>query len=265
LFHPLAIHEIIRRAIENDLYTEKNVFFHNERWHCFDAHSDVSAENHQDLLQNLNQKLSDLKTQIKSASHILITYGTAWVYREKASQKIVANCHKIPQSQFEKELLPVASIEKAIQETVALIRHVNPKANIIFTISPVRHLKDGFVENQRSKSHLIAAIHQIINYQLSIVNYFPSYEIMMDELRDYRFYAEDLLHPNDTAIQYIWEQFVFSSISSECLPLMEEIGNIQKALAHKPFNPDSESHRKFLLQLEQKITKIQQQLPQITF
>lgn len=265
LFHPLAIQEIIRRAIQEEFFTERDVFFHNERWHCFDCHSDASNINKARLLQNLNQNLTDFKQQIESGTHILITYGTAWVYREKTSQKIVANCHKVPQAQFERELLKATIIRDTIQETIAVILSVNPKAKITFTVSPVRHLKDGFIENQQSKSNLIIGIHEAINQQSSTTNYFPSYEIMMDELRDYRFYAEDMIHPNQTAIDYIWERFAATSIADENIPIMEEVSNIQKALAHKPFNPDSDSHQKFLLKLAQSIARLQKKHPNIIF
>lgn len=265
LFHPLAIREVIRRAIEEDFYRESDLFFHNERWHCFDVHSDLSNSNKEDLLQNLNQSLSDLKSQIKASSHILITFGTAWVYKEKASQKIVANCHKVPQAKFEKELLSAGQIEAAILDAINLIRNINPNANVVLTVSPVRHLKDGFVENQRSKANLITGIHQTINHQPSAISYFPSYEIMMDELRDYRFYAEDMIHPNQTAIDYIWERFVTTSIADENIPIMEEVGSIQKALAHKPFHPESESHQNFELQLRQRIFRLQEKYQTIIF
>jgi lysophospholipase L1-like esterase len=277
LFHPLAIQEVILRAIQQDFFIENDVFFHNERWHCFDTHSDLSHSNKEDLLQNLNQNLTILKSQIQSASHLLITFGTAWVYREKVSQKIVANCHKVPQSQFEKELLSATAIQKSLENTIAIIRSVNPNANIVFTISPVRHLIDGFIENQQSKANLIIGIHQTIKQHhshyalyptpdtLHPITYFPSYEIMMDELRDYRFYAEDMIHPNQTAIDYIWERFVATTITEESIPIMEEVTNIQKALAHKPFNPDSQSHQKFLLQLNLRMAQLQKKLPNITF
>lgn len=265
LFHPLAIYQSIRRAIQEDFFTESDLFFHNERWHCFEVHSDLSAIGKDDLLKNLNQKVADFKLQIESATHFLITYGTAWVYREKATRNIVANCHKIPQSQFEKELLTATTIQKSIQETIALIQTVNPKATITFTVSPVRHLKDGFIENQQSKANLIIGIHNAINQQPPTANYFPSYEIMMDELRDYRFYAEDLLHPNATAIAYIWEQFVSRSIAVESLPIMEEVATIQKGLAHRPFHADSVSHQKFVTKLQLRIVELQAQFPTMTF
>lgn len=265
LFHPIAIHTIIRRAVEEDFFAESELFFHNERWHCFDAHSDLSSVNKEELLQNLNQNLSFLKSKIESASHILITCGTAWVYKEKTSQKIVGNCHKVPQAQFEKELLSATKIEAAISDTISLLRKVNPNLNVVFTISPVRHLKDGFIENQQSKASLIIGVHQAIHQQPTTTSYFPSYEIMMDELRDYRFYAQDMIHPNQTAIDYIWERFAETSISAAILPIMDEVESVQKALAHKPFNPNSESHQKFMLQLNQRILRLQEKNPNITF
>ena len=265
LFHPLAIHEVVRRAVEEDFFKESELFFHNERWHCFDVHSDLSQSNKEDLLLHLNQSLSALQSQIKTASHLLITYGTAWVYRDKTSHKIVANCHKVPQAQFEKQLLPAAQIEAAIADTVNLLLAVNPNLNIVLTVSPVRHLKDGFVQNQQSKANLIIGIHQTINGQPSTINYFPSYEIMMDELRDYRFYAADMIHPNQTAIDYIWERFVESNISVNSIQIMNEVDSIQKGLLHRPFHSDSKSHQKFLMQLNQRITQLQEKLPDITF
>lgn len=265
LFHPIAIHTIIRRAVEEDFFAESELFFHNERWHCFDAHSDLSSVNKEELLQNLNQNLSFLKSKIESASHMLITLGTAWVYKEKTSQKIVGNCHKVPQAQFEKELLSATQIEAAISDTISLLHRVNPNLNVVLTISPVRHLKDGFIENQQSKANLIIGVHQAIHQQPTTTSYFPSYEIMMDELRDYRFYAQDMIHPNQTAIDYIWERFAETSISAAILPIMDEVESVQKALAHKPFNPNSESHQKFMLQLNQRILRLQQKNPNITF
>ena len=225
----------------------------------------MSHPNKAILLQNLNSKLLETQQQISEASHVILTYGTSWVYRHKASQKIVANCHKVPQNDFEKVLLSTTQIQEAIQATLALIQAVNPTANIIFTISPVRHLKDGFVENQVSKAHLISAVYPIVNSNTTNLSYFPSYEIQMDELRDYRFYAEDLLHPSTTAIAYIWERFVAAWVSETAIPIMQEVQQIQKGLQHRPFQPNSESHQYFLKQLHHKIAVLQEQYPSIAF
>jgi len=261
LFHPLAIEKLIDFAVSGKQFTDKDVFFHNERWHCFDAHSDLSNSSKEDLIANLNAITTSLKLQLQSASHIIITYGTSWVYRNLESNTIVANCHKVPQAAFSKEILSVETIEKSIQNTLDLIQKINPNVNFIFTVSPVRHLKDGFVENQLSKAHLITAIHQILQSAI----YFPSYEIMMDELRDYRFYAEDMIHPNSVAIDYIWQRFSETCISEESHLIMKEVETIQKGLAHRPFNLNSESHQQFLSKLNDKMVKLQKQFPQIQF
>ena len=264
LFHPLAIAKFIDFVVSEKQFTEEDVFFHNERWHCFDAHSDLSNINQESLIANLNSIVKSTKSQLQEASHIIITYGTSWIYRNVTTNKIVANCHKVPQKEFKKEILSIESIEKSIQNTIALLQKINPNANIIFTVSPVRHLKDGFVENQVSKAHLISAIYQILeskNCKLKSAIYFPSYEIMMDELRDYRFYNEDMIHPNQVAIDYIWQRFSETTISEESHSIMKEVETIQKGLQHRPFNPISDSHKQFLLKLQDKMLKFPKQFP----
>lgn len=253
LFHPLAIEKFIRFAVSQKEFTAADIFFHNERWHCFDAHSDLSDQDAEALLKNLNRITRLSHQQITEASHIIITYGTSWVYRNTENDAIVANCHKVPQKQFSKELLSIEGIQDSIKNTVGLIQKINPNCRFIFTVSPVRHIKDGFVENQLSKAHLISAIH---NSKFISHDYFPSYEIMMDELRDYRFYAQDMLHPNQTAIDYIWERFRETAIAETAFATMDEIENIQKGLAHKPFNLNSASHQQFLNQLQNKMAKL---------
>jgi hypothetical protein len=187
------------------------------------------------------------------------------VYRNIERNTIVANCHKVPQKQFTKELLSVEVIEKSIQNTLDLIDEINPNCNVIFTISPVRHLKDGFVENQRSKAHLITALHKVNSQKPKAKSYFPSYEIMMDELRDYRFYAEDMLHPSPIAIDYIWERFSETNISRESHSTMKEVDTIQKSLKHRPFNVNSNSHIIFLEKLNHRIVQLQVRFPKIQF
>jgi hypothetical protein len=256
IFNPVSIDKIIEKVVSTTLFTENDIFFLNERWHCFDVHSDLSNESKEELLKSLNSILKATKTYLETASHIIITYGTSWVYKNVESLEIVANCHKVPQKQFTKELLSIEVIKKSIENTIKLIASVNPKANFILTVSPVRHIKDGFVENQVSKAHLIAALYETFDFRLSTISYFPSYEIMMDELRDYRFYGEDMLHPSQVAIDYIWQRFKETTISETAYSTMEEVQNIQKSLSHKPFNPNSESHLKFEEKLKTKITKL---------
>jgi hypothetical protein len=268
IFNPVSIEKIIARIVKKELFTEKDVFFYNERWHSFDVHSDLSNSDREELLETLNKAIEVTHNYLKQASHIIITYGTSWIYRNIESDEIVANCHKVPQKQFSKELLAIDVIQKSIQNTIDLVQTLNPDAKFIFTVSPVRHIKDGFAENQLSKSHLFTALHSILrihNSQLIIHNYFPSYEIMMDELRDYRFYSEDMLHPNQIAIDYIWHRFSENYISADSISIMQEVEEIQKSLRHRSFNPESEQHKKFLDKLQQKINLLGSKLPHIKF
>lgn len=264
LFHPKAIESVIHNAITNKEYTKEDLFFFNERWQSFTAHSKLSFSSKEETLNQLNKASALLNTALKNSTHIIITLGTSWVYRFLKTSQIVANCHKVPQHKFKKELLPVAEINKSLSSIISQIREVNPSINFIFTVSPVRHLKDGFIENQQSKSHLISALHQIIPIHKNTF-YFPSYEIMMDELRDYRFYKEDLVHPNLLAINYIWEKFYENWLSDEALELKKEVIKIQKSLEHKPFNPNADGHREFLASLQEKIELLKKKYPHISF
>ncbi|HEY0047051.1 MAG TPA: GSCFA domain-containing protein [Flavobacterium sp.] len=265
LFHPVAISNFLKDVSSKRLFVADDLIFHNETWNCFDAHSEISNSSKDDLLANLNQASKAAYDNIQKASHVIITLGTSWVYKHLASDAIVANCHKVPQKAFQKELLSVETISSSIGEMISIILGLNPQANIIFTISPVRHLKDGFVENQISKANLISALHKTINRQLTTVNYFPSYEIMMDELRDYRFYNADMIHPNQIAIDYIWERFSEAYLSPEALEIAAKVDDIQKALNHRPFNSNSAAHQQFQTNLQSKIENLQEQYPHITF
>ena len=265
IFNPVSLAKLIERSAQKEYYTEKDIFFHNDLWQCYEVHSELSHPDKETFLSNLNSIVELTHRHIGSLTHCIITLGTSWVYRNIETNEIVANCHKVPQKQFIKELLSPEIIVQSIESILFSISVINPNCKSIFTISPVRHLKDGFTENTLSKAHLIAAIHKTITHHPSPITYFPSYEIMMDELRDYRFYAEDLLHPNQTAIDYIWIQFFENYISESEFGLMNEICDVQRGLKHRPFNQNTESHLKFLENLNLKIKKIKEKLPEVSF
>jgi hypothetical protein len=264
LFHPLAIAKFFQKIAESSPYTEQDIFQHHERWHCFDAHSSLSNPNAEGLLENLNSTLQNAREFLQESSHVVITLGTAWSYVHLETEKTVANCHKIPQKLFRKELQYSEEIQRALQGVLKDLRQLNSKVEVIFTVSPVRHIKDGFVENKRSKAHLISAVHQICE-ENDKTQYFPSYELMMDELRDYRFYAEDMLHPSQTAIDYIWERFTETWFLEASFSILKEVENIQKGLAHRPFNANSEAHSRFLENLKSQILALQKQYPHLDF
>tara|TARA_R110000868_G_scaffold129510_1_gene338463 strand:- start:1930 stop:2874 length:945 start_codon:yes stop_codon:yes gene_type:complete len=262
LFHPKAIETLISNAIKNKAYSEEDVFLNNGQWHCFDAHSKLSNTSKEDLIFYLNSEIKLTSEAIQNSTHIIITLGTAWVYRDIKTDSIVANCHKVPQKQFSKELLSVQEITNSLKNILSLIKSINNDASVVFTVSPIRHTKDGFVENTQSKAHLITAIHQVINNKSF---YFPSFEIMMDELRDYRFYNEDMIHPNQVAINYIWDKFKTVWVSDESLKTMKDVDVVQKGLQHKSFNPKSQVHQQFLQNLEAKINTLKSQFLHIEF
>ncbi len=264
LYHPFAIRNLFNRAVSGAEFSAEDVFFHNERWHCFEAHSSLSDPEREKLIARLNNETEQTRKYIKEATHIIITPGTSWVYRRVENNKAVANCHKLPQVNFTKEISKVAELEEAMNTIVTQILVLNPEAQIIFTISPVRHLKDGLVENQLSKSLLFVAVHNIL-VRHKLTSYFPSYEILMDELRDYRFYSEDMLHPSKVGIDYIWENFVTYWFSSEAILTLKQIDNIQKGLSHRPFYQNSVAHRKFQEDLKHKIENVKAKYPMLEF
>ncbi|MEQ3665378.1 MULTISPECIES: GSCFA domain-containing protein [unclassified Olleya] len=262
LFHPIAIHNLVSNALHGKKYTEDDVFINNEQFHSFDAHSKLSQHTKSLLLHQLNAASQKTSHYLKQSTHVVITLGTAWVYRYLKTNKIVANCHKIPQQQFQKQILSVDAIVAALQSIIQQVKKVNPRVKFIFTVSPVRHIKDGFIENTQSKSHLLAALHKVLDDQS---HYFPSYEIMMDELRDYRFYNQDLLHPSPLAVDYIWDRFKTVWMADSAIAIMSEVDTIQKGLQHKPFNPNSTAHLKFVHQLVERQITLTNQFPNIKF
>lgn len=264
LFHSKAIETLLWMAAQREQYSEEDLFFHNESWHCFDAHSVMSDPDKNKVISGLNEGVSLLHQWLKSASHVVITLGTSWVYKLRDLDMVVANCHKVPQKEFDKMLLSPAEIMQNLRNCIQIIKEIAPDVSILFTVSPVRHLKDGMIENNRSKAHLLAAIHQIVD-KVPSVYYFPSYEIMMDELRDYRYYTQDMIHPSPLAIQYIWNKFSEVWISENAKDTMKKVAEIQKAQEHRPFNPDSEKHQVFLQKLQHKKEIIQQQFPFMSF
>jgi len=264
LFHPIAILDLLTRAHENNPYSEKDIFFSNGCWQSFQSHSRLNSISQIEILDHLNKALKSTQDQLKNASHVILTFGTAWVYEHIQSKTIVANCHKQPQKEFEKSILSIDQLQDTFNSIISILKSFNPKVTVVFSISPVRHLKDGFVENNLSKAHLITALHSVINTSEN-THYFPSYELLMDELRDYRFYKQDMVHPNQIAIDYVWEKFQPIWIDADVNPIMQEVNQLQKGFAHKPFNPLAEEHAIFLSSLAKKAKAMESRFPFMKF
>lgn len=259
LFNPVSITKSISSYIDNKQYTEADLFHQNECWNSWEHHSRFSKPDVTGCLNGINESQSKANAFLKNAGWLLITLGSAFVY-ELENKEVVANCHKVPTDKFVKRLLPVEEVLAGLQQMIEKTKAFNPGIKIIFTISPVRHLRDGFVENNRSKATLIQAVHLLTEKNADCF-YFPAYELIIDDLRDYRFFAEDMVHPNYAATNYVWEKFIAACIDEPSQQLMKEIAVIVAAKNHKPFNPTSEQHKKFLQTNLEKVKKIQNQFP----
>jgi GSCFA family len=268
LFNPVSIARSVQSYIQNRQYTEADLFYQNESWNSWQHHTRFSHPDKAVCLQRINQSQDQAHQFLKTANWLLITVGSAFVYELPGSfpgeSGVVANCHKVPTDKFTKRLLSIEEIKKELQDMLVSLYSVNPGINVIFTISPVRHLRDGFVENNRSKSALIQAIHQMTDQDERLF-YFPAYELVIDDLRDYRFYAEDMVHPNYAATNYVWEKFISTCIDEGSQALMKEINVINAAKSHKPFNPASEQHKKFLQGNLERVIQLEQQHSYIDF
>lgn len=263
LFNPASIVKSLRSYVRNREYTAGDLFYQNECWNSWEHHSRFSHPDPVQCLASINKSQAEAHFFLKKAEWLLVTVGSAFVY-ELDNQDVVANCHKVPTDKFNKRLLSPQEIIALFTGVLQEVFEFNPFVNVIFTISPVRHLRDGFVENNRSKAALIQAIHQLVDND-SRLFYFPAYELVIDDLRDYRFYAEDMVHPNYPATNYVWEKFIATCIDDASQQLMKEINIINAAKNHKPFHPSSGMHRKFLQLNLNRVIQLQEQFEYIDF
>jgi hypothetical protein len=266
LFSPTALASILERCANDHFFERSELWEHQGLFHHPEAHSSCSGTHAEQVVLALNDRLSQLKnTLTSSASHALITIGTAWVYREITTQKRVANCHKKPQHEFRKELLSVKEVADSIRQIQSSLRQLNPHIKIAWTVSPVRHTKDGLIENQRSKSHLIAGLHQVLDESAQADYYFPAYEILLDELRDYRFFADDLIHPGTQAIEHIWNQWVAHAIDAESVKILEKINGLHVRLKHRPLFEDSLTYQQFKENLQIELKEFKNRYPTLNW
>ena len=262
LYNPLSVKIDLGLLQDKKIFSESDLYWFDNRWVSFNHYTLFSDPDKEACLQKINDSIVSASELLADARFLFITFGTAWVYEFLKTGKVVANCHKIPAKEFRRFLISAEDIVKEYDILLPGLRAHNPDLNIVFTLSPIRHWKDGAVGNQLSKSILLVAIHQLVEkYQYA--HYFPAYEIFMDELRDYRFYAGDMIHPSDPALDYIWERFTDTFISDESVELIKEIEKIIKARNHRPVNPGSAAYLKFKEKVQAQIDEVLKKNPNL--
>lgn len=264
LFDPLSVCKSIVSYIQNKQYTEDDLFYLNELWQSWQHHSQFSGMDKEDVLKNINHSQQQAHAFLKEADWLIITLGSSFSYQLIETGEPVANCHRASAQTFRKHLLGIDEIVTALDNCLHQLFHFNKKVQIIFTISPVRHLRDGVVENNRSKARLIEAVHHMVN-KFGRLYYFPAYELVIDVLRDYRFYDIDLAHPNYAATEFVFEKFVQYFIEADSQALMEEIKKIVIARKHKAFQPETQAHKDFLKVHGEKVKQLQAKYPELDF
>jgi hypothetical protein len=258
LYNPVSVANGLQILLQKKKFEPEDLVFHNGLWHSFSHHGRFSFPTAEESLDAINSRIERSYEFLKKADFLFITFGTAWIYKLKKSGQPVSNCHKIPATEFERKRLSVSDIVSVYIELLAEIKRINPGIKIVFTISPIRHWKDGAIENQRSKATLLLAVDEIIRKSNNdFCAYFPAYEIVMDELRDYRFYADDMIHISDVAVNYIWEKFVSYIVEDKSREIALEIEKIVKAKEHKPSGRNLSEYKKFVVKVLQQINMIE--------
>lgn len=261
VYNPGSVTRALDIILEKKEYSGSDLFSFNDLWHSWDHHSSFSFTDREEAILKINNEIRGSHGFLKKANYLVISFGTAWVYRLKENGNLVCNCHKVPSNQFHREFMEPENIVADFMKIWERMKTFNPGIRVIFTVSPVRHWKDGAHGNQLSKSSLHLAIRQLMELEKKDFDYFPGYELLLDDLRDYRFFADDLLHPNQQAIEYIWEKFTSTYFDPPTLSLSKEVEKITRAAGHKLTNPDSQQSQDFVNQQLKKIQELKKANP----
>jgi hypothetical protein len=254
IYNPISQMRLIKAALNEEDLSEDHIIENRDIYNHLDAHSMFGKKNITELKEGIREASSKLKEYLESSKVLILTFGTAWVYRYEKTQQIIANCHKLPSQNFQKELLELDDIVEEVTSTLKFLKEKNPDLRIILTVSPVRHIKDGIPENMLSKSILRLATNKI-KKAIEKTYYFPAFELMLDDLRDYRFYAEDMIHPNNVARNFIWLRFRETFFSEPLFAYCDKWQSIKNDLNHRVMNPGSEEHVQFLEALQKKLNR----------
>lgn len=262
LYNPSSIAQALRRIIQNKHFTENDIYSYDGQYHTFFHHSQFNDSNKERYLNTVNKELLSSSEFLKTTKHLVITFGTSWVYQHKKMNSIVANCHKYKADEFNRFRLSPEEIYADYKVLITELKRFNPSLQILLTVSPVRHWKDGAHGNQLSKASLLLAIEKLTS-EFDHVDYFPAYELILDELRDYRFFADDMLHPTPLAVKFVRNRFRETWFDSEANKILDRINKLQKAADHRPFSIQSESHQKFIANSIRKVDELAKELKEL--
>jgi hypothetical protein len=262
VYNPASVATTLKSALTLKTYTSDDLHNYQGTWLSFDHYTDFSSDDSDRVLDAINCRSQLANSFLLKTKFLFITFGTARVYRFKKSGKIVSNCHKIQSVEFTREMLSVSEITGLWNNLLDELKSAYPDLKVVFSVSPVRHMKDGAHGNQVSKSTLLLAVEELLNHKSS-PGYFPAYEIMIDDLRDYRFYDNDMLHPSSAAVEYIWEAFSRCYLNKNTLDIWNEINGISKALSHRISSGSDSQHRKFAETMIKRIDEVSRKVPSV--
>lgn len=262
LFNPFSIVNALSRIGSKRHYASEDLVQAGEQWASLDHHGSFSGPDAEEVLSNINESIDQAHDALKAARWLFITTGSAWVYHHTERNQTVGNCHKLPNTEFEKRLLSHQDVHLTLRHIPQLFQQLNPDLQIVFTVSPVRHWKDGAIENQRSKALLLAGTHAVVE-EFDNCHYFPAYELMMDDLRDYRFYKSDMLHPTDQALDYVWQKFSDCYFSDVTKAVIDDLKPVMQAVKHRPADPESNSFQRFVKKQLEILNVLESKYPQL--
>lgn len=264
LYNPMSIGIGLEKLLSKIPFKEKDLFQHLGYWHSFQHHSQFSRLTKVATLESINEMFINGGRFLSKTDRLILTLGTANVFFDKKNDQIVANCHKMPAAHFSRRMLKVEEISTTLRNVFTELKAANPELLIIMTVSPIRHIRDGLSESQISKATLLLAIRELTT-ALDFVHYFPAYELVLDDLRDYRFYKSDMIHPTKQAVNYIWDYFKNVYFSENTQQLIKQISAVKSAASHRPFHPNSVEHQRFAAKQWQKTVELAKNYPFLDF
>ena len=264
VFNPLIICKLLIKAIDQVSYTPDGLLRNNDLFFHYDLHSSFSNKNSEKFIKKVNKQLQKTRNFLMNADFLILTFGSSIGYYLKSNDQIVGNCHKVPASEFTKKMIPQEDFDHAFTELLTKLKSLNPSIKVILTISPVRHTKEGLVNNSLSKAKLLNMSNSLVS-KYNWLSYFPSFEIMMDDLRDYRFYEKDLIHPNEVAVDYIFQKFSDWAFDDQAISQLKRVRKVNAAINHKSQQPRSDHHKAFISRIIEDIEQLQSDLDRAIF